>query len=155
MGFIGGGIEFGLMNAAISQMAQYIQVPNYNSASITDSKIPDIQAGYEKAYSICLCVLAGSNYIHHAAGMLESMKAVAYEQYVIDNEIIGMALRLLKGIRIDEETLGLSAIREAGPGGNYLSSPHTVRILETHRPVAIDPAVDGEIRKRFTILMDR
>ena len=193
MGFIGGGIEFGLMNAAISQMAHYIQVPNYNSASITDSKIPDIQAGYEKAYSICLCVLAGSNYIHHAAGMLESMKAVAYEQYVIDNEIIGMALRLLKGIRIDEETLGLDAIREAGPGGNYLSSPHTVRfmrqeyfrpsvadrqnreaweaagapdgrerarrlakrILETHRPVAIDPAVDGEIRKRFTILMDR
>ena len=193
MTYLGGGVEFGLMNAAISQMAQYIGVPNYNSAGLTDAKIPDIQSGYEKAFSLCLCALAGSNFIHHAAGMLESMKAVAYEQYVIDNEIIGMALRLLKGIRIDEETLGLSAIREAGPGGNYLSSPHTVRfmrqeyfrpsvadrrnreaweaagepdgrerarrlakmILETHRPAAIDPAVDGEIRKRFTILIDR
>lgn len=129
MNYIGGGIEFGLMNAAVSQMAQYIQVPNYNSAGLTDSKIPDIQAGYEKAYSICLCVLAGSNYIHHAAGMLESMRAVAYEQYVIDDEIIGMAIRLLKGIEIDEETLGFEALREVGPSGNFLSSVHTVQFM--------------------------
>jgi trimethylamine--corrinoid protein Co-methyltransferase len=126
MGYVGGGIEFGLMNAAISQMAQSIRVPNYNSAGLTESKIPDIQAGYEKAYSICLCALAGSNYIHHAAGMLESMRAVAYEQFVIDNELIGMALRLLRGIQVDEETLGFEAMREVGPSGNYLSSMHTV-----------------------------
>ena len=129
MTYVGGGIEFGLMNAAISQMAQYLGVPNYNSAGLTESKIPDIQAGYEKAYSICLCVLAGSNYIHHAAGMLESMKAVAYEQYVIDNEIIVMALRLVKGIQVDEETLGFEAIREVGPSGNFLSSMHTVKFM--------------------------
>jgi trimethylamine---corrinoid protein Co-methyltransferase len=129
MTYVGGGIEFGLMNAAISQMAQYLQVPNYNSAGLTESKIPDIQAGYEKAYSICLCVLAGSNYIHHAAGMLESMRGVAYEQYVIDDEIIGMALRLLKGVEINEETLGFEAIREVGPSGNFLSSMHTVKFM--------------------------
>jgi len=129
MTYVGGGIEFGLMNAAISQMAQYLQVPNYNSAGLTDSKVPDIQAGYEKACSICLCVLAGSNYIHHAAGMLESMRAVAYEQYVIDDEIIGMALRLLEGIQIDGETLGLEALREVGPSGNFLSSMHTVKFM--------------------------
>jgi len=118
-----------LMNAAISQMAQSIRVPNYNSAGLTESKLPDIQAGYEKAYSVCLCVLAGSNYIHHAAGMLESMRAVAYEQYVIDDEIIGMALRLLKGIQIDGDTLGLEALREVGPSGNFLSSMHTVKFM--------------------------
>ncbi len=73
--------------------------------------------------------MAGSNYIHHAAGMLESMRAVAYEQFVIDNEIIGMALRLLKGIQVDDETLGFEAIREAGPSGNYLSSMHTVKFM--------------------------
>ena len=129
MTYVGGGIEFGLMNAAISQMAQYLQVPNYNSAGLTESKIPDIQAGYEKAYSICLCVLSGSNFIHHAAGMLESMRGVAYEQFVIDDEIIGMALRLLRGIEIDGERLGLEAIREVGPSGNFLSSMHTVKFM--------------------------
>jgi trimethylamine---corrinoid protein Co-methyltransferase len=129
MSYVGGGIEFGLMNAAISQMAQYIRVPNYNSAGLTDSKVPDIQAGYEKAFSICLCVLAGSNYIHHAAGMLESMLAVAYEQYVIDDEIIGMAMRLLKGIQVNGEALGFEAIQEAKPSGNFLSSMHTVQFM--------------------------
>lgn len=129
MTYVGGGIEFGLMNAAISQMAQHIGVPNYNSAGLTDSKVPDIQAGYEKAFSICLCVLAGSNFIHHAAGMLESMRGVAYEQFVIDDEIIGMALRLLRGITIDEETLGIDAIREVGPAGHFLSSLHTVKFM--------------------------
>ena len=129
MTYVGGGIEFGLMNAAISQMAQFLRVPNYNSAGLTDSKIPDIQAGYEKAYSICLCVMAGSNYIHHAAGMLESMRAIAYEQYVIDDEIIGMALRLLRGIQVDDETLGLEPLREVGPSGNFLSSMHTVKFM--------------------------
>ena len=61
--------------------------------------------------------------------MLESMKGVAYEQYVIDDEIIGMALRLLKGIQIDDETLGFDAIREVGPSGNFLSSMHTVKFM--------------------------
>jgi trimethylamine--corrinoid protein Co-methyltransferase len=48
---------------------------------------------------------------------------------VIDNEIIGMALRLLKGIQVDDETLAFEAIREAGPSGNYLSSLHTVKFM--------------------------
>jgi trimethylamine--corrinoid protein Co-methyltransferase len=129
MGYAGGGIEFGLMNAAAAQMARHIGVPNYNSAALTDSKLPDIQAGYEKAYSICLAALAGSSFIHHAAGMLESMKAIAYEQYVIDDEIIGMALRLLRGIRVDADTLAIDAIREVGPAGNFLAHDHTVRYM--------------------------
>ncbi|MBM4305931.1 MAG: trimethylamine methyltransferase [Deltaproteobacteria bacterium] len=161
MGYVGGGIEFGMMNAAISQMAQYIRVPNYNSASLTDSKLPDIQAGYEKAFSICLCAMAGSNYIHHAAGMLESMRTVAYEQFVIDDEIIGMVLRLLKGIHVNEETLGLEAVREMGPAGNFLSSMHTVRFMrqEYLRPSLADRqnreaweksgSLDGRVRARI------
>lgn len=160
MAYVGGGIEFGLMNAAISQMAQSIGVPNYNSAALTDSKIPDIQAGYEKAYSICLCAMAGSNYIHHAAGMLESMRAVAYEQFVIDNEIIGMALRLLKGIQVDDETLGLEAIREVGPAGNFLACMHTVKFMrqeyflqtladrQTREAWETSGALDGRTRAR-------
>jgi trimethylamine--corrinoid protein Co-methyltransferase len=72
--------------------------------------------------------------------MLESMRAVAYEQFVIDNEIIGMALRLLKGIQVNEETLGFEAILEAGPSGNYLSSTHTIKFMrqEYFQPMLAD-----------------
>jgi trimethylamine--corrinoid protein Co-methyltransferase len=131
MDYEGGAIECGMMNAAIHQLSAHIRVPNYNSSGITDSKIPDGQACWEKAFTTLLAAMAGSNYIHHAAGMLESMRTVAFEQYVIDDEIMGMTARVLKGIKVDDEHLGLDAIEAVGPGGNFLVSPHTTRHLRT------------------------
>jgi len=125
--FCPGSIERQILNAAISQMAQYIRVPNYNIGGITDSKLPDVQAGYEKAFGICLTALAGSNYIHHAAGRIKD--GVAYEQYVIDNEIIGMAKRVLKAIVVNEDTLAFQLIKEVGAGGNYIDRPHTAEFF--------------------------
>ena len=131
MGYQGGAVEFGMMNAAIHQLAAHINVPNYNSSGLTDAKIPDAQAGWEKAFSSLLAAMGGSNYIHHAAGMLESMLAVAYEQYIIDDEIIGMCTKVLKGIIVDDEHLALDAIAEVGPGGNYLMSSHTLEHMRS------------------------
>jgi len=131
MGYQGGAVEFGMMNAAIHQLAAHINVPNYNSSGLTDAKIPDAQAGWEKAFSSLLAAMGGSNYIHHAAGMLESMLAVAYEQYIIDDEIIGMCTRVLEGIIVDDEHLAIEAIAEVGPGGNHLMSPHTLEHMRT------------------------
>ena len=126
MGYRGGGVECGMMNAAIHQLADYIKVPNYNSSGLTDSKLPDAQAGWEKAMTTLLAAMGGSNYIHHAAGMLESMLALAYEQFVIDDEIIGMSCKVLKGIDVDPEHLALEVIDSVGPGGNFMMSPHTL-----------------------------
>ncbi len=131
MGYRGGAVECGIMQAAIHQLSRYIDVPNYASSGLSDAKIPDAQAGWEKAFTTGLAVMGGCNYIHHAAGMLESMACVAYEQYVIDDEIIGQACKILEGIPTDEEHLGFEAIRAAGPGGNYLVSQHTFDHLRT------------------------
>lgn len=131
-----GGVEFGLMNAAISQLATYIDVPNYCSAGITEAKIPSLQAIYEKTFSICQCALAGSNYVHHAAGVLESTLTIGYGQFVIDNEIIGMAMKMVKGMEVDAEKLAFDVIKEVGPGGNFLSSRHT---LEYFRNEYLEP----------------
>ncbi|MDF1500053.1 MAG: trimethylamine methyltransferase family protein [Anaerolineales bacterium] len=127
--FLAGSVEFGLANAAISQLTQFYQIPNYNSAGLTESKLPDIQAGIEKASSTMQVVLAGSNFIHHAAGMLEDMSTVAYEQLVIDNEMLGMAMRAVQGIEVNEETLAVDIIDSVGPGGHYLLEDHTVEHL--------------------------
>jgi len=131
LSFKAGGVEFGLMNAGISQLANYLEIPNYCSAGITEAKIPSTQAIYEKTFSICQCALAGSNYIHHAAGVLESALTVDYGQCVIDNEIIGMAIKMLKGICVDEDTIAYDEIKKIGPGGNFLSSLHTYRYLRS------------------------
>ena len=131
LGYHGGAVECGMMNAAIHQLANYIKVPNYNSSALTDSKIPDTQAGWEKALTTILAAMGGSNYVHHAAGMLESMLTVAYEQYVIDDEIIGMCCKVLQGIQVDEAHLALEAIDEVGPGGTFITSTHTMEHMRT------------------------
>jgi trimethylamine--corrinoid protein Co-methyltransferase len=57
------------------------------------------------------------------------MLCISYEQYVIDDEIIGMACKILKGIAVDEEHMAYDAIKKVGPGGNYLISDHTLRFI--------------------------
>lgn len=87
--FIGGAPEFALMHAAVAQLGQFYNLPVYNSSGLADSKVPDIQAGYEKGITSLAAALAGANYIHHSTGLLESMLTVAYELYVIDDDING------------------------------------------------------------------
>lgn len=131
MGYRGGGVECGMMNAAIHQLAAHIQVPNYNSGGLSDAKLPDAQAGWEKAMTILLGAMGGSNYMHHSAGMLESMLTVAHEQYVIDDEIIGMACKVLKGIEVDAEHLAMDVIDKVRPAGNFMMSPHTMKYMRS------------------------
>ena len=131
MGYSGGAVECGMMNAAIHQLADHIKVPNYNSSGLSDSKLPDAQAGYEKALTALLASMGGSNYIHHSAGMLESMLTIAHEQFVIDDEIIGNCCKVLKGIECDAEHLALEVIDSVGPGGNFMVSPHTMAHMRT------------------------
>ncbi|OQY50314.1 MAG: hypothetical protein B6230_06480 [Desulfobacteraceae bacterium 4572_89] len=64
MGYRGGAIECGMMQAAQHQLSQRIDIPNYASSGLSDAKIPDAQAGWEKAFTTLLAVMGGNNYIH-------------------------------------------------------------------------------------------
>ena len=121
-----GSVETGMMNAAAVQLARLFQLPIYASAGVSESKSPDIQAGCEKGLNILLVGMAGADYVHLAAGMLDSGNAISYEQYIIDDEVIGMVKRVLVGVRVNKEALGLDVIRKVGPGGNYVTEDHTV-----------------------------
>lgn len=129
MEFTMGSVEMALMNACAVQLAKRYGLPIYASGGVTEAKRPDIQAGVEKTFSNLLVAMAGGDCIHLAAGMLDSGSSIAYEQYVIDNEIIGMIHRLLAGIRVDEGTLGLDTIERVGPGGNYVTEDHTLKYM--------------------------
>lgn len=144
--YLAGSVEDGLCNAAITQMAHYYQVPIYNSAGLTDAKIPDIQAGMEKAQSVIQVALAGANFIHHAAGMLEDMSTIAYEQFVIDNEMLGMAMRAVQGIEVNQDTLAVDVIDRVGPGGHFLLEEHTLRYMHSEH-YYIDPVFDRKWRQ--------
>ena len=44
----GGSAEQALLTAACAQMAQFYDLPGGSAAGMADSKLPDIQSGYEK-----------------------------------------------------------------------------------------------------------
>lgn len=131
--FTGGSGEFSLLNAACAQIAQALRIPLYNSSGISDSKIPDAQAGAEKSLTGLAAALAGSNYIHHSAGFLESLLSVAYEQYVIDNDINGAIMRMVRGIEVSEETLSVDVINDVCAGGpnHFLGHPQTLKLMNS------------------------
>lgn len=135
--FVGGSPEFALMHAAAAQLAHFYGVPIYNSSALSDSKIPDIQAGYEKGMTSTAVALSGSNFIHHSAGMLESLLAVAYEQYVIDDDINGAVMRMVRGIEVNDETLSLDLIDQVCRGeGHFLGTQQSLHLMnsEYHYP---------------------
>jgi trimethylamine--corrinoid protein Co-methyltransferase len=97
----------------------------YLNVNLTDSKLPDIQAGMEKMGSFVLGMLAGADLFGHA-GIVGTDHGASLEWLVFDDEAMGYAQRIANGFGVNEETLAMSVMSRVGPGGNYLSDDHTV-----------------------------
>jgi len=129
--FASGAVELGMINAAMNQMAKFYRLPTYSTGGMSDAKVSDAQAGVEKSLQALTVALAGGNYIHDAAGLMESCLICSYEQYVIDNEMLGMVARVLDGIRVTPETLSFEQIKEVGPRGNFMGLRHTLNHIRS------------------------
>jgi trimethylamine--corrinoid protein Co-methyltransferase len=60
-------------------------------------------------------------------GLLNGSTIWSFEQMIMDCEIFSIVRKMMEGIPVDAETLALEAIREAGPGGDFLTHDHTLR----------------------------
>ncbi|MCK5433959.1 MAG: trimethylamine methyltransferase family protein [Dehalococcoidales bacterium] len=129
--YLAGSVEMGLINAAGAQMAQFYQLPFYATGGMTDSKVLDAQSGYESSITSLLCALAGANFIHDAAGLMEFALTACYEKYVIDNDILGMVMRAVDGIKVNDDTLAFNLIKKVGPGGNFVTTKHTRQFMRS------------------------
>jgi len=127
--YLAGSVEMGLINAGGAQMAQFYKLPFYSTGGMSDSKVVDAQSGYESAITSLLNALAGANYIHDAAGLMEFALTACYEKYVVDNEILGMVMRAVQGIEVNEDTMAFDLIKEVGPGGDFVTAKHTRRFM--------------------------
>jgi trimethylamine--corrinoid protein Co-methyltransferase len=110
----------------IIEMAKWLDLPNWNFAGTSESQCVDAQAGSDATEVTLLSMQAGSN-LNHDMGYLDSGLTCSPELIVITDEIISMNRRTLEGIEVDAEALGLEAIAEAGPAGDFLASRHTRR----------------------------
>lgn len=128
----GGSGEQALLTAACGQMAQFYDLPGGSAAGMTDAKLPDMQCGYEKGITEVMAGLAGTNLIYEAAGMHASLLGFCLETLIVDNDLIGQALRCVRGIEVDDETLSIETMRRVcleGPG-HYLGDAQTLERMQ-------------------------
>ena len=130
--FSGGGGEQALLGAASGQLSSYYGIPGGMGAGMTDSKLPDNQAGYEKAVTILLAALAGGGMVYESAGMLASLLGCSFESMVIDDDMLATVRRIARGIEVTEETLSVSVVTDSVSGpGHFLGHPQTMALMET------------------------
>ncbi len=122
--------EANLSTMAIAQLCRRLGLPLRCGGHLTASKVADGQAMQESAASMMSGLMAGSNFVFHAAGWLEGGLTIGYEKFVMDLDQCGMMLRMLGGLTINEDTLAADAYRQAGPGETFLGTAHTLAHFE-------------------------
>lgn len=129
--FCGSGGEITLLNAASAQLSNWLGLPSGAACSMSDSKAVDAQMGLEKAMSSLGVGLSGCNMVYESAGMTASLLGASFEAMLIDDEMLSQVYRVLRGIEVNEETLGFAAIEEAIFGeGHFLGGQHTIDAMQ-------------------------
>ncbi|MEM7194640.1 MAG: trimethylamine methyltransferase family protein [Pseudomonadota bacterium] len=130
--FSGGGGEQALLGAAAGQMCRFYGVPGGMGAGMTDSKVPDNQAGFEKGLSVALAALSGCGFVLESAGMLGSLLGCSHAAMVIDNDMLSSIRRIGRGIDVSDESLSVNVIRNVVDGpGHFLGESQTMALMKS------------------------
>ena len=126
-----GSPSFGTPESAIGlfctgQIARSFGLPFRSGGGLTASQTVDAQAAYEAMMTMVPTFLAGTNWVMHSAGWLESGLVSCYEKFVVDIEILRMLQEEFTPLEIDEASLAFDAHTEVGAGGHFLGAAHTL-----------------------------
>ena len=129
----GGSAEQALLTAGCAQMHRFYDLPGGAASGISDSKLPDMQAGWEQGITNALAGLAGLNMCYEAVGMHASLLGFCLESLVLGDDLLGQTMRLVRGIDVTEDNTSIEAMRAVcleGPG-HYLGSEQTLALMQT------------------------
>ena len=131
-----GAPTFGTPEPAIvlytcAALARRLGVPFRSGGALTASKVPDAQAAYESASTLIPTLMAGVNFVLHAAGWLEGGLSIGYEKFVIDDDQLAMLATFARGLDLSKNGQAMDAFREQEPGVHFLGSSHTLANFET------------------------
>ncbi len=129
----GGSGEQALLTAACSQMHQHYGLPGGAAAGIADSKLPDMQAGWEQAISNVMAGLSGLNMVYEAAGMHASLMGFCLESLVLGNDMLGQVQRCVRGVDVRDEFLSIDVMKSVilGGPGHYLGHDQTLQLMQS------------------------
>ena len=128
----GGSGEQALLTAGCAQMHAFYGLPGGAAAGIADAKLPTMQAGWEQMCSNVMAGLSGLNMVYEAAGMHASLLGFCHESLILGDDLIGQALRCVRGIEVTEDDLSLEVMRATclGGPGHYLGADDTLARMQ-------------------------
>jgi trimethylamine--corrinoid protein Co-methyltransferase len=143
--FLCGTSEGILLDAAAVEMARHYGLPSCAGGPSNAARSLSAEAGYQTAMTALASMLTGSDLMVGLGG-LDRAGMMSPEKFVMDCEVWRWLKRVRAGISVDESTIGFDAIKRAGPGGIYLSDPHTLKFMrkELLIPQATTYHVTGE-----------
>jgi trimethylamine--corrinoid protein Co-methyltransferase len=113
-----------MIDSAYAQIGKHLKLPTHAYMALSDAKVNDAQSGIETALGAALAALSGINVIS-GPGMLDFESCQSLEKLAIDNEICGMAYRLVAGVVQREEPIALDKFEGFKPDFQFLTLPHT------------------------------
>jgi trimethylamine--corrinoid protein Co-methyltransferase len=132
-----GAVETMMIDAAYNEIGKFLGFPTHAYMGLSDAKGPGAQAGLESAMGATIAALSGVNMIS-GPGMLDFESCQSFEKLVIDNEICGMAKRLVKGIAARDDVMALELLRDIHEKQQLFSSPHTLKWLREEHYIPSD-----------------
>ncbi len=129
----GGSAEQALLTAGCGQMHQFYGLPGGAASGISDSKLPDMQAGWEQGITNVLAGLSGLNMCYEAVGMHASLLGFCLESLVMGDDILGQVMRCVRGIEVTDDKVSIEAMKQVclGGPGHYLGSEQTLSLMQT------------------------
>jgi trimethylamine--corrinoid protein Co-methyltransferase len=80
----------------------------------------------EAGITLTCGALAGADIFGHM-GICGVDQASSLDMLLMQHELIGFVERMMRGMRIDDETIALDVVKEVGVGGTFMDQEHTVR----------------------------
>jgi trimethylamine--corrinoid protein Co-methyltransferase len=124
--FAYGSPEMSLYSAAMSDISRYLGLPFMGTAGASEAKAVDQQAAIESAIQVVFSGLSGATLVHDV-GFLDCADIGSLEMLVMNDEIIAMTRRIMRGIEVNDDTLMLDLIDRVGPGGEFMSTKETAK----------------------------
>lgn len=135
MDMLSGSINYGapekaLVSFGLGQMARSYGLP----CLVSDMGFGgDIKGGLENVQILINQIVGMTAHTDIITGMgyTDDAKGISFEQLVIDSYMWDLFRNFKKEIDVTEEKIGFDALKNIGPGGDFLTSDHTLKYLRS------------------------
>lgn len=115
-----------LLNLACAEMMAFYRLPHCGTSGSGAGWGPDLQAGGALWMNHLTSCLGKVGLVPFVGGNFDSL-AFSPATVVYADEVIRLSREFANGFSLDEENVGITDIKGIGPGGNFLTSPLTMK----------------------------